>query len=152
VEGRALVNQVWEALEPDLREQGYEIVELEYARGGRTPILRIYIDKAGGGISLDDCTAATQLLSPLLDKLELVGGRYLLEVSSPGIDRPLRKAGDFQRFAGEPVRLQSLTPVDGRSRFRGTLEGFEDGLILMECDGKRWSIHIENLKSARLDR
>lgn len=152
MENRELVGRIWEALEPDLGEQGYELVELEYARGGRAPILRFYIDKPGGGISLDDCTAATQLLSPLLDKLDLVGARYLLEVSSPGIDRPLRKVEDFQRFAGESIRLQSLVPVEGRSRFRGTLLGIEDGLIAMDCDGKRCSVHIENLKSARLDR
>ncbi|HNR29567.1 MAG TPA: ribosome maturation factor RimP [Candidatus Hydrogenedentes bacterium] len=152
MENRALIKQLWEQLAPDLTEQGYELVELEYARGGRTPVLRFYVDKVGGGVSLDDCAKVSQLLSALLDKLDFIGGRYVLEVSSPGVDRPLRQAADFRRFAGEPVRLQSLAPVEGRSRFRGTLEGIEDGLILVDCDGKRCAVHIENLKSARLDR
>lgn len=139
-------------MEPHLAEQGYELVELEYGRQGGSGVLRFFIDKAGGGITLDDCTAVSQLLSPLLDRLDLVSERYLLEVSSPGIDRPVRKPADFRRFLGEPLRLRSVAPVEGRSQYRGVLIGFEDGLISMDCNGTACTIHIENVKSARLDR
>lgn len=152
MENRELIRQIWEAMEPHLAEQGYELVELEYGRQGGSGLLRFFIDKAGGGISLDDCTAVSQLLSPLLDRLDLVSERYLLEVSSPGIDRPVRKPADFRRFLGEPLRLRSVAPVEGRSQYRGVLIGFEDGLISMDCNGTTCTIHIENVKSARLDR
>ena len=149
---REFIGRIWAIVEPELSEQGYELVELEHSQQGHTPILRIFIDKEGGGITLDDCAEATQLLDPVLDRAEVIDGRYMLEVSSPGFDRPLRKAVDFDRFKGEPVKLRSLAPVEGRSRFKGVLMGFDDGLIQLECDGRAWSIHIENLKSARLDR
>lgn len=152
MENRELVRRVWEALEGDLAQMGYEIVEIEYARYGGAPVLRFFIDKPGGGVTLDDCTAASQLLSPLLDRLDLLQAKYLLEVSSPGLDRPVRRPADFLRFVGEPIRVKSLAPVEGRSAFRGVLNGFEDGLISVECDGQMRRIHIENLKSARLDR
>ena len=152
MENRELIRQTWEAMAPHLMEQGYELVELEYGRQGGTGVLRFFIDKAGGGITLDDCTAASQLLSPLLDRFDLISERYLLEVSSPGIDRPIRKPEDFLRFVGEPIRLRSNTPVEGRGQFKGVLTGFKDGLILMDCDGKTCTVHIENVKSARLDR
>jgi ribosome maturation factor RimP len=152
LEQRELIEKAWESLEPHVSEQGYEIIELEFGHQGKTPVLRVFIDKEGGGITLDDCTAVSQVLSPVLDQVDLIPDHYMLEVSSPGIDRPLRKPAHFQRFVGEPVRLKSLAPVAGRSRFTGTLLGFGDGLIRLECDGQPCVIHIENLKSARLDR
>lgn len=152
MENSELIRQIWEAMEPHLAEQGYELVELEYGRQGVSGVLRFFVDKTGGGITLDDCAAVSQLLSPLLDRLDPVSERYLLEVSSPGIDRPVRKPEDFRRFLGEPLRLRSVAPVEGRAQFRGVLIGFEDGLISMDCNGTTCTIHIENVKSARLDR
>lgn len=135
-----------------MAEQGYELVELEFGRQGRARVVRIYMDKVGGAVTLDDCVAATQLMSPVLDKAGVIDEQYMLEVSSPGFDRPVRKAADFERFRGETVRVVSRVPVEGRSRFKGVLMGLEDGLIRLDCDGEPRCIHIENLKSARLDR
>lgn len=153
MENAETVRLIWAGLEPVLAEQGYTLVEVELAGGpsGR-PVLRLYIDKPPVGITLDDCTAAAQMLGPVLDAEDLINGQYMLEVSSPGIDRPLRKPEDFVRFSGEPIRLMTHSPVEGRKRFKGTLRGFEDGLILIECDGNSSSVHIENLKKANLDR
>jgi ribosome maturation factor RimP len=75
-----------------------------------------------------------------------------LEVSSPGIDRPIRKPEDFERFAGERIRLKARSPVNGRKHFKGVLTGLKDGLVLLECDGESHAIHIENIKKANLDR
>lgn len=152
MEQREFIGRMWGLVEPELAEQGYELVELEMGQQGHTPVLRVFIDKEGGGITLDDCTEVTQLLDPVLDRADVMDNRYMLEVSSPGFDRPLRKAADFDRFKGESVKLRSLAPVEGRSRFKGVLTGFDDGLIQLDCDGQPWNIHIENLKSARLDR
>jgi ribosome maturation factor RimP len=152
VESSELVERLWRAVEPDLLEQGYELVELELTRQGRTPLLRIFIDKPGGGISLEDCTAASQLLNPLLDGVEALDEHYLLEVSSPGIARPIRKQEDFARFAGEEVKLTTHAPTDGRKKFTGILRGIQDGLIQLDCEGKTYAIHAQNLKKAHLNR
>lgn len=153
MENAETVRLVWTRLEPVLAEQGYVLVEVELAGGlGGRPVLRLYIDKPPAGVTLDDCAAAAQVLGPLLDAEDLINGRYTLEVSSPGIDRPLRKPEDFVRFSGEAIRLTTHSPVEGRKRFKGVLRGFEDGLVLLECDGISCPIHIENLKKANLDR
>lgn len=146
-----MIRRVWRELEPHLGEQGYDLIEVELGRQGRSPLLRLYIDKEGG-ITLDDCSAVSQLLGPVLDAADFFADSYALEVSSPGIDRPLRKPEDFERFAGEPVQVRSVAPVQGRKRFRGVLEGLRDGMVLVQCEGIEYEIHLENLEKARLDR
>ena len=146
-----IIRSAWRELEPHLAEQGYELVELEFARQGRHGVLRLFVDREGG-VTLDHCQALSQLVSPILDAADFIDGSYMLEVSSPGIDRPLRKPEDFQRFAGERVKLKTETPVEGRKRFRGTLAGFRDGLVQLECDGETYSVHVENVRKANLDR
>jgi ribosome maturation factor RimP len=147
-----IIRTAWAVFDPELTEQGYELVEVEYGRQEGVLILRVYVDKTPGGITLDDCTAVSQLLSPVLDTRDFIGGEYMLEVSSPGFDRPIRKPEHFVRFAGEPVKVVTNALVGGRSRFSGVLKGFDDGLVLLEVDGEPVSIHIENLKKARLNR
>ncbi len=147
-----IVRRAWREFEPELQEQGYELIEVEYVgTQGGMHILRLYIDKSGG-ITLDDCTAVSQLLNPLLDAGDFIHENYFLEVSSPGIDRPLRKPQDFQKYVGEEVRVVTHSPTDGRKKFSGVLNGFVDGLIKLDCDGVCYEIHIENLKKANLNR
>ncbi len=146
-----VVRRIWEHLEPELAEQGFELVEVECGRAGAGHALRLFLDRTGG-ITLDQCAEAAQFLSPFLDRFDFIDGRYMLEVSSPGIARPLRKQGDFERFCGEPIKLQSVAPVDGRKRFTGRLAAFEDGLVKIDVDGTVFGIHIENVKKAHLDR
>ncbi len=146
-----VIRRTWQDLEPELRQQGYELVEVEYVQEHGAWILRLYIDKEGG-ITLDDCQSVSQLVSVLLDKEDYIDNAYMLEVSSPGFDRPVRKPADFERFAGERVKAASYAPVSGRKHFRGELKGFRDGLVLVECDGTTFEIHLENLKKAHLDR
>ena len=146
-----VIRTVWAMLEPELAAQGYELIEVEYAKQGRTPLLRLFLDK-DGGITLDDCQAASHVAGLVLDASSALTERYVLEVSSPGFDRPLRRPQDFARFAGEPVKVMSHAPVGGRKRFAGTLLGLEDGMVRVECEGAIFEIHIENLKRANLDR
>ncbi len=146
-----LHERAWSTLEPELAQQGYELVEVEIAGGSGRAILRVFIDKEKG-ITLDDCAAVSQFLGPLLDKVEIVGGSYVLEVSSPGFDRPVRKPADFVRFSGEPVKVKTHFPVDGRKRFSGILKGFENGVVVVECEGNVHRITIENVHKANLVR
>jgi len=151
VESSELVRQAWAELEPELAEQGFELVEVEYALHGGTAVLRLFIDK-DGGINIDDCASASRFVSLLLDKNDFIRDQYTLEVSSPGIDRPLRKPVDFDRYKGEKVAIKTVTPVEGRRRFKGVLSGYDDGLISFDDGGVARSIHIENVKKAKLDR
>lgn len=145
------IRRAWAELEPQLAEQGYEMVEVEFGREGSHQVFRIYIDRPGG-ISLDDCQAVSQLLSPILDATDLVDGSYMLEVSSPGFDRPVRKPADFERFAGERIKLKTILPVEGRRQFKGVLKGYKDGLVSIDIDGRVYEIHTENLLKANLER
>jgi len=142
-----LVDQLWKEIEPELATHGYELVEVEYA--GRA--VRLFIDKVGG-VTLDDCTAVSQLVGAVLDVRDFIHEKYMLEVSSPGIDRPIRKERDFERFAGERVKVSTHVAIAGRKRFQGTLAGFGDGLVTIECDDGSHQVHIENIKKANLDR
>lgn len=152
MDGSQIVRQAWLVLEPQLEELGYELVEVEYAGSHSGMALRIYVDKPGIGITLEDCTKISRVLSPVLDLEDFIPGEYMLEVSSPGIDRPLRKVADFARFAGEEIQLLAHAPVEGRKRFEGILTGIADDMIGLECDGHEFHIHLENLKRAKLNR
>lgn len=147
-----LIRCLWQDLETPIAALGYELLEIEHTGSGGQLILRFFIDKAGGGVGLDDCAAVTRAVSPLLDEWDYVDGRYLLEVSSPGIDRPLRKAAHFKQYVGEKVVVATHAPAQGRKKFSGTLEKVQDDLITVICDGQPYEIHLENLKKAHLDR
>lgn len=146
------IHKLWALLEPYVNEQGFEVIELEFASFGRTPVLRIYIDNVTKPVTLDDCTAVSHVLSNVLDTVEMEEENYILEVSSPGFDRPIRRVQDFQRFVGEPVKIQTELPVNGRKNFKGILQGIEDEMVLVEVDGQVYRVHLENLKHANLIR
>ena len=146
-----MVRRVWEELEPELVEMGFELVEVEFVRHGRSNRLRLFIDREGG-ITIDDCTLASRQVSAFLDKDDYIESQYTLEVSSPGIARPLRKPKDFERFTGERIKVKTVTPVEGRSRFAGELMGYSDGMVTVRTDGMDYRIHLENVKRAHLDR
>ena len=134
-------------VEPVVAGMGYELVELQAANGGR--FLRLFIDKPGG-IGVEDCAAVSRQLSRVF---EVEGFDYdRLEVSSPGLDRPLRKAGDFARFAGHKADVRMRTPdATGRRRFVGLLRGAEDGRVTMELDGQATvRLALDDVERARL--
>jgi ribosome maturation factor RimP len=111
----------------------------------------LFIDNEAG-IGLDDCQTVTRLVDPILDAEDFIDGNYVLEVSSPGFDRPLRRPQDFQRFIGEPVKLKTHMPVNGRKRIKGFLKAFDSGMIVVESDDAEYGVHLENLRKANLDR
>lgn len=152
METAALIRQAWQLLEPDLRDIGYELIEVEYTRQGGAVLLRLFIDKEEGGITLDDCTRAAHVLNPLLDEAAFIEGRYLLEVSSPGWNRPVRKLEHFQRFIGEILRVTTHAPLEGRTKFKGMLKHVDTDMICLDVAGQEVTLHLENIKKARLDR
>lgn len=132
-------------LEKTLAGLGYELVDLE--RPGRGRLLRVFIDKASG-VNVDDCAAVSHHLNRLLPVEGVAYDR--LEVSSPGLDRLLRKERDFVRFAGHKARIRLRVPVDGQRNFVGVLGETRAGTIQLDIDGKLLSIELDNLEKARL--
>jgi ribosome maturation factor RimP len=117
-------------VEPVLEGLGYRLVRVRMTgQDGR--ILQIMAERPDGSFLIDDCEKASRAISPLLDVEDPVAGSYMLEVSSPGIDRPLVRPEDFERWAGHEAKIELLAPVEGRRRFRGTLEGFSDSEVLV---------------------
>ena len=123
---------------------GYELVDFE--RSGRG-MLRVFIDKPGG-ISLDDCQTVSNQLTRLFPVENIVYER--LEVSSPGLDRPLKKEADFVRFAGEKVQLKLRMPLAGRKNFTGVIGAVSGGILQLDVDGSQVAIELSNLDKARL--
>ena len=132
-------------LEPAIEALGYELVELEFP----PHLLRIYIDREGG-VTVDDCEKVSRQVSAVLDVEDPIPGAYTLEVSSPGLDRPLRKPADFARFAGGRMKLELALPRDGRRRYTGVLKGCEAGEVLIEVDGVLHKLPLADIGKARL--
>lgn len=131
---------------PTVAGMGYELVDAQASGGGR--LLRVFIDKAGG-ITLDDCAAVSRQLTRVLTVEGIDFER--LEVSSPGLDRPLRKAGDFDRFAGQKAELKMRTPdATGRRKFVGVLRGTEAGKVNVELDGQVVALALDDIDRAKL--
>lgn len=137
------------ALEPRAQECGVEIVTVEVVGAKKAPTIRVYIDTADG-VSFDELSAAQAWINEIMDDIDPFPGAYTLEVSSPGIDRPLRTLDHFRRFAGEQASVQTSRPIEGRSRWTGALSGVEDDLVLIEVDGETFKVPIDSMKRARL--
>jgi ribosome maturation factor RimP len=144
-----LRDQLSVLLEPVVAGLGYELWELEYTPRSGGGLLRLYIDSAHG-ISLDDCERVSHAVSDTLDAADPIPGHYTLEVSSPGLDRVLRKREHFERFAGERVRLEMMQPIEGRKRFAGRLLEVGPSDITLELEGGRIRLPIEDIYRARL--
>jgi len=144
----SLAEQVEGVLAPAAESHGYELVAVETAGGHKQPIVRVFLDREGG-IDIDAICEANDWVATELERLETLSGPYTLEISSPGIDRPLRTLSDFERFAGETAKLKTL-PVEGRSAFTGRIEGVDGDVIVLDIEGTTARIPFEAVKKARL--
>jgi ribosome maturation factor RimP len=136
-------------LEPGVEALGFELVDAELTGSGSHALLRVYIDSPGG-ISVKDCAMVSRQLSAVLDVEDPIPGHYTLEVSSPGLDRPLVQRKDFERFTGADVKVRLLQPVLGRRNFTGRLKGVEGDHIVLEMDTESYDLAFENIEKARL--
>jgi len=134
-----IAQRVATLLEPLLSREGFELCEVEWLREGQGWVLRLYVDRPGG-VTIDHCQELSRTVETVLDVEDFIEPTYALEVSSPGVERPLRKPEHFQRFAGERVQVRTFGPVDSgqgaRKSWTGVLRGFEDGAVLVEADGR----------------
>jgi len=136
-------------IEPVVTALGYELVAIEHRRGTRSSLLRVYIDSPDG-IGVEDCSRVSHQLSGVLDVKEPIVGHYTLEVSSPGLDRLLSKPQDYERFAGQMVKVRLHALLEGRRKLVGVLKGIEQDQVIIEEEGKEWRLALHDIEQTRL--
>ena len=146
---QSIVKQVETLVEPILEEMGYELVDVEYVSSYGRWILRLFVDKEGG-VSIGDCSRISEDLGDLLDVKEFIRHGYNLEVSSPGLDRPLKKEKDLSRALGKRVKIRMTTPLEGRRNFTGVLIRYGDGVLHLEVDGREVALSWPDVAKANL--
>ena len=144
-----VADQIHQSIQGLVRDEGCELVYVQYLPEGRGALVRIYIDKKGG-VDLGDCQRVSRKTGVLLDVEDLIPHRYTLEVSSPGLERPLFSASDFEKYAGNEIRLMTRMKVGDRRKFKGWLKSIRAEVIELECEGEIFQIPLENVKKANL--
>ena len=137
-------------IEPLVGDLGYEFVGLEYQSNPKNRLVRLYIDRPGVGVTLDDCELVSREVSALMDVEDPVSGHYTLEVSSPGLERPLFTDEQFRRFAGETARVYLHSPVESRRKITAVIVGIEDGVLELDDAGQRLHVEMDNVRRAHL--
>ena len=141
--------QLLDALSPRAEAEGVEIVTVEVAGAKKAPTIRVFIDTPGG-VGFDELASAQAWINAIMDELDPFPGAYSLEVSSPGIDRPLRTLEHFARFAGQTAVVKTSRPLDGRSSFAGAIVSAEGDEVVLDVDGEHVPIPFDGIKRAHL--
>jgi ribosome maturation factor RimP len=148
------LQQLWLLAEPYVRDAGFDLIEVQSGREQAGWIVRLFIDvpaeSGATSVSHSDCERVSRDVSAALDVADPIPHAYQLEVSSPGLDRPLRRERDFARFAGESARIRLTEGVEGRRNFSGKLRGARDGRVEIECDGRSYQLPIDDVAKANL--
>lgn len=146
-----LEDKVKALAEPVLEGLGMELVDLVYTTEHGRRILRLFIDKPGG-VTIDDCSDVSREFGTVLDVQDPIPQSYTLEVSSPGLDRPLVREKDFIRFTGKKARIRTREAIDGRKNFKATIDGVREGAVLVtDADGRKYVIALSSIDKARLE-
>jgi ribosome maturation factor RimP len=144
-----IITRVKQAIEPILDEMNIELVDVEYLSEHGRWVLRIYVDQEGG-VTVDDCAAVSREIGDLIDMSDVMPGEYVLEVSSPGLNRPLKKEADFVRTVGEKVKIRMKSPVRGQRNFRGNLIAFRDGMLYLKLGNGEIPLPLRDVEKANL--
>ncbi len=145
-----LIEKVTQTIEAPLLDMGYEVVRVS-VQGNELKTLQIMAErKDRKDMTVDDCSKISQTASALLDIADPFPGKWVLEVSSPGIDRPLVKLADYDRFKGQNAKIELSKEINGRRRFKGTLKGIQGQNVLMEFEGSELSFEFSNIDKAKL--
>jgi ribosome maturation factor RimP len=147
---KEIVDRVYKVVDPILLNEGMELVEVEYRREARGWVLRLYIDKEGG-VTLDDCTRISQEVGRILDVEDFISVPYTLEVSSPGLTRPLKSEKDFNKYRNRLITVKTVEPIENRRKFKGKLLGISESRIEIEMEGGVFQIPLSNVARANLE-
>jgi len=145
----SLEQRLTDMLTPSVEDLGYELVGIEYIRAGKHSILRVYIDQEAG-ILVDDCAAVSRQISAIMDVEDPISNEYTLEVSSPGLERPLFSAAHYQDFIGSEVRLQLRMPIQNRRKWKGVIAAVDGEIIAINVDGKEERFALSNIQKANI--
>ncbi len=145
----SVLKEIERLIEPVLAEMGIDLVDMEYRSGQGRRVLRIYADRPTG-INLDDCAMVSREIGNLLDVKDLLPQHYVLEVSSPGLNRPLKREKDFLRAIGQKIKVKTAVPLKGRKNFSGVLQSFENGMLQLKLDNTVVQIPEEGVNKANL--
>lgn len=143
-----LIERLHSLIEPEVSRLGFELVRLSY--GGGRPVLQVMAERPDGSMSVDDCATLSRALSDVLDAEDPIPGEYSLEVSSPGIDRPLTRPKDYTRWSGFDAKVALAVPLAGRKRFHGRLVGLVDGVVQMTTEDGPVALPLADIDSAKL--
>jgi ribosome maturation factor RimP len=144
-----LYNKLETILAPVLQKEEMELVDVEYKKEGANWFLRVYIEK-DGGVGLNECSIISMFLNKNLDETDFFPNHYYLEVSSPGIERPLKKPQDFIRFRGSKIKVGTMVKIDGRKHWEGILVDFADGQVVLEAESETFRIPLAEITQAKL--
>ncbi len=144
-----IAKQVSDLVEPILGEMGFELVDVQYLTKYGRWVLRLYIDTEGG-VTIDDCARVSREIGDLIDVKDVIMHEYILEVSSPGLNRPLKKDTDFMWAQGKRVKVRMAKPVNGRRNFTGYLKNFEDDTLYVEAEGGLMALPRIEVEKANL--
>jgi len=147
---KEIVDRVSAIADPILSNEGMELVEIEYRRESKGWVLRLYIDKEGG-VTLVDCTRISQEVGRSLDVEDFISTPYTLEVSSPGLARPLKKEKDFMKYRNHMIKVKTIDPIENRRQFKGKLLGITENRIEIAMDGGVFQILLSNVAKANLE-
>ena len=144
-----IAQSVIELIQPALLANGFELIDVEFKKEGKNWTLRIYIDKENG-VTITDCQKVSGLVGDLIEVEDFITPGYILEVSSPGLNRTLKKEKDFIRLSGKKISVQCHVPLNGQKKFIGFLTKFKDKSIHLEMDGQLYSIPLNRVSKANL--
>lgn len=142
-------DQVFNIANPVIEDIGFELVDVEYLSMNGRWILRLYIDREGG-ITIDDCVSISRELGDLLDVKDIINHEYVLEVSSPGLNRPLKREKDFVKFIGKKIKCKMKDPLEGQKNFSGRLKDFKEGTIFLETENGLFELSFLDIEKANL--
>jgi ribosome maturation factor RimP len=146
-----LSERIAQLIAPIVDELGYELVRVQMQGGARRATLQIMAERRDrAAMVVEDCARLSRAISNLLDEADPIDSEYTLEVSSPGIDRPLMKRADYERFQGHEAKVEMDAPVDGRKRFQGAIAGMEGDTVMLDCAGTVFALPLAQVKSAKL--
>ncbi len=148
-----IITRVKQLLEPVLDEGGFELIDVEFKREGGRYVLRIYVDRPSGGITLSDCEWISRRIGVILDVEDVIPFSYNLEVSSPGLNRALRTERDFAKHIGDVVKVSTVEPIDNQRNFKGKILSVSDGGIIIHDVSKNADVKLTytNIKKSKLD-
>ena len=146
-----IVQKITKIIEPTLTDRGFELVRVLFQGADTNNTLQIMVERADHtDMKADDCETLSRALSAVLDVEDVISSRYVLEVTSPGIDRPLVKLADYERFVGREAKIETMVPVDGRKRFKGKLLGVEGNTVQIDFEGQKQNIDFSIISKAKL--